>query len=68
MKREYCSKYDAYYNPRSGRFLEANCGDKNCKICKDRPATHPDFCECTEVCIPDPPKPPDNPCYTLGYN
>lgn len=33
----YDRKYDAYYDKRTGRWLERLCGDSDCSYCNDRP-------------------------------
>lgn len=35
--RAYSDKYEAYYNPNTGEWLEDKCGDPECEFCKDRP-------------------------------
>lgn len=35
--RGYSPKYDAYYNVKTGEWLEENCGHEDCEFCKDRP-------------------------------
>ena len=34
---EYSEKYDAYFNKKTGEWLESKCGDKNCEYCGKRP-------------------------------
>ncbi|MFZ2524451.1 MAG: hypothetical protein WAW87_03960 [Candidatus Ferrigenium altingense] len=34
----YSHKYDAYYNAKTGDWLEKVCGDKDCDYCPGRPA------------------------------
>ncbi len=34
---EYCKKHDAFYNPIKNSWIDENCGDTNCRFCKDRP-------------------------------
>jgi len=36
-KRGYSPKYDAYYNFKTGEWLEKTCGHEDCEFCKDRP-------------------------------
>lgn len=36
----YDPKYDAYYNKKTGEWIESTCGDKNCSFCKSRPKMH----------------------------
>jgi hypothetical protein len=36
----YSQKYDAYYNARTGEWLEKKCRDTECEFCKDRPETY----------------------------
>ncbi len=40
MKKRYCEKYDAFYNPETGEWLEEKCDDVKCGYCKDRPKKH----------------------------
>ena len=35
----YSARYDAFYEIRTGRWTESNCGDPDCYYCKDRPET-----------------------------
>lgn len=40
VSRLYCARYDAYYDSRSGNWLEKRCSDLNCCFCADRPKSH----------------------------
>lgn len=33
----YSHKYDSYYNPDTGEWLEQKCSDPDCEFCADRP-------------------------------
>jgi hypothetical protein len=33
----YCAEYDAYYDCKTGEWLEEKCGDINCEFCNERP-------------------------------
>lgn len=35
--RGYSPKYDAYYNVKTGEWIEEACGHEDCEFCKDRP-------------------------------
>lgn len=32
-----CEKYDAFYCPDCGKWVEAKCNDLKCRICRTRP-------------------------------
>ena len=34
----YSDAYDAYYNAKTGKWLEKKCSDIDCDFCKNRPA------------------------------
>ena len=36
----YDDKHDAYYNKRTGKWLEEACKDARCGYCNERPETH----------------------------
>ena len=36
----YDSKYDCYYNTRTGEWLESACKGKGCQYCHGRPPKH----------------------------
>jgi hypothetical protein len=38
--RKYCEKYDAYFKPSNGEWLERACPDKECGFCSKRPKKH----------------------------
>lgn len=33
----YNEKYDAYYNPKTGEWIESRCSDPTCEYCSTRP-------------------------------
>lgn len=35
---KYDETYDAYYDQRTGKWLEPKCRDKQCHFCKNRPS------------------------------
>ena len=35
----YSTRYDAFYEIRTGKWTEGKCGDPDCDYCKDRPET-----------------------------
>jgi len=37
IKTKYSKKWDAYYDIETGEWLENNCKDPDCDICKNRP-------------------------------
>jgi len=37
MNKEYCEKYDSFYDKEKDIWLEKKCKNQNCKYCKDRP-------------------------------
>jgi len=37
VPKEYSEKYDAYYDPETGEWLESKCGDPECEFCSVRP-------------------------------
>ena len=38
--KKYCEKYDAYFESKTGKWLEKECGDKLCVFCSQRPRKH----------------------------
>ena len=38
-KHRYCENHDAWFDAKTGEWLEKNCGDKRCDYCRDRPET-----------------------------
>ena len=44
--REYCEKFDVYYNPEDGKLLEQGCLNEDCEYCANRPdKITRDFCK-----------------------
>jgi hypothetical protein len=39
---EYDHEYDAYYNPKTGEWIEETCGASDCDFCRNRPDKHYD--------------------------
>lgn len=39
MKR-HCEKYDAYFESKTGKWLEEKCSNKKCSYCSKRPNKH----------------------------
>jgi len=35
--KDYSEKYDAYFDPETGEWLEGKCNDADCEFCSDRP-------------------------------
>ena len=35
--RQYSETYDAYYDDKTGEWLEDKCKDENCEYCGNRP-------------------------------
>ncbi len=40
MTKKHCEKYDAYFESRTGKWLEEKCEDKKCEFCGSRPDKH----------------------------
>jgi predicted RNA-binding Zn-ribbon protein involved in translation (DUF1610 family) len=40
-ERMYCEKYDSFYCPKCGKWLEGKCPDPNCEFCAGRPEKPP---------------------------
>jgi nitrite reductase/ring-hydroxylating ferredoxin subunit len=38
--KRYCEKYDAFFDIKTGRWLERACGGKKCDFCAKRPTKH----------------------------
>lgn len=38
MIKNYCERYDVYYNSETGSLLEQPCKNPKCEFCKDRPS------------------------------
>lgn len=36
-KKLYCDKFDAFFDNKTGKWMEKKCGIKGCKICSPRP-------------------------------
>jgi len=39
-EKHHCEKYDAYFNPKTGEWLEPKCGSDECEYCSKRPPKH----------------------------
>jgi hypothetical protein len=37
MTKLYCDKFDAFFDKKTGKWMEKKCGIKGCKICSPRP-------------------------------
>ena len=37
VPKAYSEKYDAYYDPDTGKWLEPKCRDSKCEFCAERP-------------------------------
>ena len=37
VPKEYSEKYDSYYDPETGKWLELKCSDPECEYCSKRP-------------------------------
>ena len=42
--KKKCHRWDAFFDPTNGSWLESTCGDITCEYCADRPGKHPDNC------------------------
>lgn len=40
-ERMYSEKYDSFYCPKCGKWLEGKCSDPNCEFCAVRPEKPP---------------------------
>jgi len=38
--KKHCEKYDAYYESKTGKWLEGKCSSKDCEYCSKRPEKH----------------------------